>query len=119
MIPGLVPVTLTDTLVAVSPTTTLPELGAVKHKVTVYAPEGGVLVVHGLVGNEVGVGEGDGIGVGVWVGVVIGVGVGVLLPFEYTLFSGMSNARIKIADKNMKTRFELINFLPLVPVQAF
>jgi hypothetical protein len=86
--PGLVPVTLTDTLIAVSPLTTLPELGAVKHTVTEYVPDGEVLVAQGLIGSGVAVGVGGGVLVGVGVGVEVGVARGVLvgfgvgLPFE-------------------------------------
>lgn len=52
--PGLVPVTLIEMLTLTAPLTVLPELGAVKHIVTLYAPEVGVLVAHGLIGIGVG-----------------------------------------------------------------
>jgi len=54
--------------------TTLPELGAVKHTVTEYAPDDGVLVAHGLVGAGVGVAVAAGMGVGVFVGFGVGLG---------------------------------------------
>jgi len=60
----------------VSPATTFPELGAVKHRVTLYAPDEGVLVAHAL--STVGVG----VGVGVGVSVAVAVGLGVGFPFE-------------------------------------
>ena len=74
--PGFVPVTLMDMVTCVSPDTALPELGVVKHTVTLYAPEEGVLVAHELVGAGVGV------GVMVGVGVAVAVGFGVGFPFE-------------------------------------
>jgi hypothetical protein len=81
--PGLVPLTLIDILVVTSPLTTLPEAGEVKHKVTVYAPDAGVLDAQGFVGEEVGVGVGvgDAVGVGRGVEVTDGVGVGVDVGF--------------------------------------
>jgi hypothetical protein len=41
--PGFVPVTLAETATVTGPLTVDPELGAVKQRVTVYLPEGGVL----------------------------------------------------------------------------
>jgi hypothetical protein len=66
--PGLVPVTLTDALTVTNPVATLPELGEVKHTVTLYAPEVGVLVAHPFVGVDVAVGVTDGVAVAVGVG---------------------------------------------------
>jgi hypothetical protein len=77
-----VPVTLADTLTVVSPLTTLPEPGDVKHKVTVYAPDEGVLDAQGLVGLAVGVEVGVGVGEAVGITVAVGVGFGVLFPLE-------------------------------------
>jgi hypothetical protein len=79
--PGLVPLTLIDILVVSTPLTTLPEAGEVKHKVTVYAPDAGVLDAQGFVGEDVGVGVGDAVGVGRGVDVADGVGVGVDVGF--------------------------------------
>ena len=80
--PGFVPVTLTDMVTCVPPDTVLPELGVVKHTVTLYAPEEGVLVAHGLVGAGVGVGVMVGVGAMVGVAVAVAVGFGVGFPFE-------------------------------------
>jgi len=80
--PGFVPVTLMDMVTWVSPDTALPELGVVKQTVTLYAPEEGVLVAHGLVGAAVGVGVIVGVGVMVGVAVAVAVGLGVGFPFE-------------------------------------
>jgi hypothetical protein len=76
-IPGLVPLTLTEVLTTVSPLTTLPSLGEVKHRVTEYAPDGGVLVAQALVGPDVGVGDGIAVEVGVEVALSVEVAVGV------------------------------------------
>jgi len=109
VMPGKVPVTLTDISISTSPLTTLPELGAVKHKVTLYPPDGGVLVAQVLVGIGVGVG----VGIGVGVGVAVGVGLGVGFPFEYTGVVDTKEIRIKITIKNGKMRFNLIMFFLL------
>lgn len=115
--PGLVPLTLTDTLTVVSPDITLPELGDVKHTVTVYAPDEGVLVAHELIGLAVGVGVGAGVGAGV--AVALGVGFGVRLGLENAVVGGNNNARIRTALINKNTRLDFIIFLPQSLVQAF
>ena len=85
--PGFVPVTVADTFTPVSPVAILPELGVVKHKVTEYAAEGGVLVEQVELGGgvEVGVGVGvdvtDGVDVAVGIDVAVGVAVGVRFGF--------------------------------------
>lgn len=76
--PGFVPLTLTVALTVTTPLMILPEVGAVKHTVTVYAPDDGVLDAHGLIGSTVGVGVGAGVEVGE--GVEVGLGGG--FPFE-------------------------------------
>jgi hypothetical protein len=73
--PGLVPVTLTDALTVTSPVAILPVLGVVKQTVTLYAPDGGVLVAQVLFGTGVAV------GVGVLVGRAVAVGLGVFVGF--------------------------------------
>jgi hypothetical protein len=78
--PGLVPVTLTEALTVVSALIELPEVGVVKHTVTVYAPEEGVLDAQVLFGGGVAVGVA--VGVTERVGVAVGVGVGVRLGRE-------------------------------------
>jgi hypothetical protein len=78
--PGFVPVTLTVALTVTVPVATLPELGAVKQTVTLYAPEEGVLVVQVLFETGVAVGVGVGVGVLAGVAVAVGVGLGVLFP---------------------------------------
>jgi hypothetical protein len=77
MTPGEVPVTVTDTLTVVSPTTLTPELGSVKHNVTVYAPDGGVLVaqVESKIVVEVDVKVAVLLEVGVLASVAVGVAV--------------------------------------------
>lgn len=85
--PGLVPVTLMDVVTPTGPLIMLPELGAVKQIVTLYAPDAGVLAAHGLtgtgvtVGVEVGVEVADGVGVIEAVGVGVRVGAGVFVGF--------------------------------------
>ncbi len=71
--PGFVPVTLTEALTMTGPIATLPEVGAVKQTVTLYAPDEGVLVLQVFVG--MGVAVGVAVGVGVLAGVAVGVGV--------------------------------------------
>jgi hypothetical protein len=75
-------VTLTVALTLTSPLTTLPDVGSVKHKVTVYAPDEGVLDAQVLVEIGVAVAVADGVGVGVRVGLGVLVGLGAGLPCE-------------------------------------
>jgi hypothetical protein len=74
-IPGLVPLTLTVALTVVSPLTTLPSAGEVKHTVTEYAPDEGVLAAQVLLGLDVGVGLARGVEVGVGLATRVGVGL--------------------------------------------
>jgi hypothetical protein len=72
--------TLADTSTSTSLVTELPELGAMKHNVTVYAPDDGVLLEQVESGTAVGVAVGVGVLPGV--AVAVGVGVGVFFPRE-------------------------------------
>ena len=90
-----------------------------KHTVTVYAPDEGVLEAQVLVGSVVGVGVGVGDRCRRGCGWAVGVGLGVRLGFENAGIGGINNARIRTALKNKNTRFEFIIFLPLLHVQAF
>jgi hypothetical protein len=90
-IPGLVPLTLTVALTVVSPLTTLPSAGEVKHTVTEYAPDEGVLAAQVLLGLDVGVGLARGVEVGVGLATRVGVGLarGVEVGVELALGVGV------------------------------
>jgi hypothetical protein len=115
---GLVPLTLMDALAVTGPLTILPELGAVKQTVTVYAPDAGELVAQGFGG--LGVAETAGVGVGVLVGVavMVGVGFGVLFPLAYRIEvvvnenAILNNARINTMDMYIDIRFLFMTILP-------
>jgi hypothetical protein len=124
-----VPATLTDTLTKTVAATTLPALGAVKHNVTLYAPDAGVLVEQVETGGCVEVGVGVLVGVDVLVGVEVLVGVGVLVGagvlvevglllgvcvrFEYAGVADIESASTKIAITKKNMRLILMIFLPI------